>query len=119
MFGRMGYVLKVNWCLTKLNIMPSHINKDWRQGMQDAGYSSGATAQETALAIASNLPMSLNFSLKEETILDWLIKGMIDPKKIDVQSSLYKMNGLLDKIVNLYNQIYSEELEIDYSKIVP
>lgn len=106
------YPLRVNWYLTKLLIDPTKIQKGYRQSMQLIGANTGLKPAETALLIATDTPWRTRHTRDDlELIIKWFYKEKIDPRKADVQTSLYRIN-LLGTISRLYKDKYGQVLDI-------
>lgn len=97
MFSRFFYPVKVNAALAAINISPSLINQEYRQGIQDVGYETGATPQEAAVFIAAQLPMMLQMNVSNEVIRLWIHTGKLDLSKPDVIVPLQKLGFYLDE----------------------
>lgn len=89
----MFFVVRVNNALALLNINPQMIQSDYRQAMQTAGKLSGASPQEVAVFIASQLPIAHRMNLNYQTIRSWLRKRKIDPNNPEIRDALFNLDA--------------------------
>ena len=87
----MFYVLRVNNALAQLHIDPRLINSEYRQLMQAAGAGTGASPQEVAVFIASQLPLALQMSLNLAPVRVWIRKRKLDPKVPEMRQALFDL----------------------------
>lgn len=92
MFGQLSYVLRFNHALAMLGVNPQHINETIRQSAQISGKEFGATPQEMALVLASQLPLEYTIQLDPRTAMNWIRKRKINPRNPNVKNALFALN---------------------------
>ena len=88
MFRKLLYPLRVNIALAAVNIPPTLINQEYRQGIQAMGWLAGAKPEEVAVSIVSQLPLAHQTNISYEVIRLWIEDGKIDVTKPDVRVPL-------------------------------
>lgn len=92
MFGQLYYVLRFNHALAMLGVDPQHVNEAIRQSAQTSGREFGATPQEMALVLASQLPLDYTAQLDPRTAMNWIRKRKINPRNPNVKNALFALN---------------------------
>lgn len=91
MFGQISYVLRFNNALALLGVNPQHLTETARQSAQVVGKELGATPQEMALVLASNLPLDYKMQLDPRTAMTWIRKRKLNPRNPNVREALYDL----------------------------
>jgi hypothetical protein len=69
---RVFYVIRVNAAIARLGINPQHVPADLRQRAQEMGKSMGATPQEAALMLVSQLPIAIRAPADYRVVKLWV-----------------------------------------------
>lgn len=83
MFKRARYAISVNAALAKIGINPNHIDRTYRQGMQEMGMADGATPEEVAVFIFYQLPIGLRPDNGERIAEYWKEIGRVRQEVIE------------------------------------
>ncbi len=84
----MFYIFRVNNALALLNINPQVLNPQFRRFTQITGKSTGASPQEVALVLASQLPVIYRAQANPLTAKTWIRKRKINPRDPSVKQAL-------------------------------
>lgn len=83
----MFYILRVNAAIARLGINPQHVPADLRQRAQEMGNSMGATPQEAALMLVSQLPPAIRAPVNYRVAKLWVIKRRIRVENPHIQQA--------------------------------
>ena len=87
----MFFGLRVNSALALLNIDPRIFKGEYRQAGQLAGKATGASPQEVALLMASELPIVHRVNASPTAAKDWIRKRKVNPRDPDVREALFRL----------------------------
>lgn len=94
----MFYEARVNMSLARLGIDPRVITTEYRQGAQAVGTMSDSSPQETALFIASQLPVAYQLDLDAVPVKAWIRQRKLNPKDPEMREALLRLgwHALID-----------------------
>jgi len=84
--------------LARLGIDPRVITTEYRQGAQAVGTMSDSSPQETALFIASQLPVAYHLDLDAVPVKAWIRQRKLNPKDPEMREALTRLgwHALID-----------------------
>ena len=85
------FAIRVNNALALLNIDPRIFKNEFRQLGQRMGKATGASPQEAALMMASELPIIYRINANPIAAKAWIRKRKVNPRDPSVREALSKM----------------------------
>lgn len=85
------YRTKVNLAIAKLGGDPAHVSTEFRQLMQVVGEQSGNSAQEVALWVLAQMPLSYRMGLDLAPVKGWIRARKINPDDPEIICALRQL----------------------------